>query len=56
MHRRFGFVVSICGMVFVLLPLSTVLRQPDFVMCTIGVGFIVIGTFFAIESVARKKK
>ena len=53
MHRRLGFVVSLCGMTFVMLPLANVLHQTDFVTCTVGFAFVVIGVFFAIESVAK---
>ncbi len=55
MHRRLGFVVSLIGMVFVVLPFATLLDQADFVMMTIGMAFVVVGAFFAIESVARQK-
>ena len=54
MHRRIGFIVSVCGMVFVLLPLITVLEREDFVVCAIGFAFLVIGIFFAIETIAKK--
>ncbi len=53
MHRRIGFVVSICGMAFVMTPLSKVLDQPDFVTAVIGFAFVLIGVFFAIETLAR---
>ena len=56
MHRRFGFVVSLCGVVFVMLPLSTVFRQPEVVTAAVGFMLIIVGTFFAVESVARHKK
>ena len=55
MHRRIGFIVSMCGMAFVLMPLATTLPQPDFVVCSVGFGFVIVGIFFAIESVARQK-
>lgn len=54
MHKRLGFVVSLCGMVFVLLPLAPLLRQPDFVVCTIGFAFVILGIFFALGTGARK--
>ena len=54
MHRRIGFVISVCGMGFALLPLARVLPQPDFVVCAVGVGFIILGVFVAIESLARR--
>lgn len=54
MHRRIGFVISACGMAFVLLPLARVLPAPDFVVCTIGMGFIIVGVFVAIESLAKR--
>lgn len=53
MHRRIGFIVSICGMVFVMLPLGGVLGKADFVTAVIGFAFVIIGIFFAIESLAR---
>lgn len=53
MHRRIGFIVSICGMVFVMLPLGGVLGKADFVTAAIGFAFVIIGIFFAIESLAR---
>ena len=55
MHRRLGFIVSMCGMVFVLLPLATTLQYRDLVVCSVGFGFVLMGVFFAIESVARQK-
>lgn len=55
MHRRIGFVLSLCGIAFTAMSLTTVLRQPDFVVCVVGFGFTIVGIFFAIESVARKK-
>ncbi|MBI3456712.1 MAG: hypothetical protein HY002_13120 [Candidatus Rokubacteria bacterium] len=54
MQRRIGFIVSISGVAFLLLPLSTLLPSPDFLVCAIGAAFIVIGVFFAIESVAKR--
>jgi len=56
MNRRIGFVISVCGMAFLLLPLARVLPPPDFLVCAVGVGFIVLGTFVAIESIARPLK
>lgn len=53
MQRRMGFVLSICGMMFVVMPMATVLRQPDFVVFTIGSAFVLLGIFFAMESVAK---
>jgi hypothetical protein len=55
MHRRLAFGVSICGMVFVLVSLVTVLQQPEFVLCCVGLAFLLLGVFFAIESVAKSK-
>jgi len=54
MHRRFGFLISVCGMMFAVMPLATVLRRPDFVTLTVGSGLFLLGVFVAIESVARK--
>lgn len=54
MHRRLGFVVSLCGMAFVLLPLSRLMERPDFVTATLGFALVIIGVFFALESVAKK--
>ena len=56
MHRRVGFVVSVCGMAFIVMSLALSLQQPEFVMAAIGFGLLVIGVFFAIESVARSDK
>ena len=56
MIRRIGFIISVCGMGFVLLPLTRVLPQPDFFVCTIGVAFIIVGVFVAIESLAKPLK
>ena len=53
MHRRMGFIVSICGMAFVMTPLGKLLSPPDFVTAVIGFAFVLVGVFFAIESVAR---
>ena len=55
MHRWLGFIVSACGMAFVLVPLGTILQKPDFVICSVGFAFVIVGVFFAIESVARQK-
>lgn len=55
MHRRIGFVLSLCGIAFTSMAMTTVLRQPDFVVFVVGLGFTIVGIFFAIESVARKK-
>ncbi len=54
MARRLGFVVSLCGMAFVLLPLSRLMERPDFVISTIGFTITILGIFFALESLAKK--
>lgn len=54
MHRRSGFIISVCGMGLAILPLATVLRQPDFVTAAVGFGLMVLGVFVAIEAVARQ--
>ena len=53
MQRRVGFIVSAIGMGFLLLPLSRVLETPDFMVCVVGVAFILMGIFFTIESVVK---
>ena len=55
MNRRIGFIVSVCGMAFVLVPFVQVLEQADFVACTVGFALVLVGIFFAIESVARHR-
>ena len=52
--RRLGFVISVCGMAFALMPLSTVLDTPDFAVATVGLALLVLGIFVAIESVAKR--
>ncbi len=54
MHRRLGFVLSVAGLALAILPLATVLRQPDFVTAAVGAGLMLLGIFVAIESVARQ--
>ena len=54
MQRRTGFIVSVIGLGFLLLPLSRVLPTTDFLVCAVGAGFVLIGIFFAIESVAKR--
>ena len=43
-------------MAFIVMSLALSLQQPEFVMAAIGFGLLVIGVFFAIESVARSDK
>ena len=54
MLRRFGFVTSLCGLAFVVVPMMRVLPQPDFVTFAVGAGLLLVGVFVAIESAARK--
>jgi lipopolysaccharide export LptBFGC system permease protein LptF len=53
MHRRIGFIITACGMAFIVVPLGTVLRRPDFVVSVVGFGMFMLGLFFAIEAVAH---
>lgn len=53
MHRRIGFVIAACGMIFAVLPFTAILGWGDLITCTIGFALILIGAFFAIESVAK---
>jgi lipopolysaccharide export LptBFGC system permease protein LptF len=54
MHRRIGFVIAACGMAFIAVPLSNVFNRADFLMSLLGLAFVIVGTFFAIESVAKQ--
>lgn len=54
MHRRLGFVLSLCGMMFAVIPLSMILPKPDFILCLSGFVFTLLGIFFTIEEVARR--
>ncbi len=56
MLRRFGFLLSICGLMFGVTPLMRVLEQPDFLTFAIGAGFTLVGIFVGIESVAKQIK
>jgi hypothetical protein len=55
MQRRFGFLVSLCGIAFAVVPLSRVLPKPDFIACMAGFVFTLLGIFFTIESVAKQR-
>ncbi len=55
MLRRFGFVTSMCGLAFVIMPMIRVLPRPDFVTFAVGAGLLVLGIFVAIESAARQR-
>ena len=55
MHRRLGFVLSLCGMMFAVIPLSMILPKPDFILCLSGFVFSLLGIFFTIEEVARRQ-
>ena len=55
MHRRLGFILSLCGMTFAVMSLSVVLPNPDFIVCLSGFVFSLLGIFFAIEEVAKKR-
>ena len=56
MHRRLGFLIAISGMVFTALPLATVLRKVDFAVCVTGLGLLVLGIFFTIETVSKQQE
>ena len=56
MLRRFGFLLSICGLMFGVVPMMKVLEQPDFVTFAIGAGFTLLGIFVGIESVDKQNK
>ena len=53
MDRRLGFVISGIGIMFVLLPLGKLFQTPDFVTVVGGFVFLIVGIFFAIESIAK---
>ena len=55
MHRRLGFILSVCGMTFAVTPLSVVLPKPDFIICLSGFVFSLLGIFFTIEEVAKRR-
>lgn len=55
MQKRLGFILSVCGLVGIVLPLARVLAQPDFVVCVVGFSFLLLGIFFTIESVAKRQ-
>jgi len=54
MHRRLGFILSGCGMLFVALPMARILPQQDFVVFVVGLAFTLLGIYFSIESVSKK--
>ena len=55
MHRRLGFILSLSGMTFAVIPLATILPKPDFIVCLAGFVFSLLGIFFTIESVAKQR-
>jgi len=55
MERRIGFVVSVCGMAFLIIPLSRVLPGPDFFTALIGASFLLAGIYLNIESLSRNQ-
>jgi hypothetical protein len=55
MQRKWGLVLSACGLPLAVMPLQSVLAQSDFMMSVVGFGLIVIGIFFSIEALARQK-
>ncbi|MCI0559971.1 MAG: hypothetical protein MN733_15890 [Nitrososphaera sp.] len=54
MQKRLGFVLSIVGLAFIVMPLARVMQQPEFVMSVAGFGFFLLGIYLAIESVEKK--
>lgn len=56
LHRKVYLGLTAFGMMVFLIPLVNVLSRQDFVICAVGLGFIVIGIFLAIESIAPQKK
>ena len=55
LHRKVYMGLTVFGMIVFLMPLVNVLTRQDFVVSAVGLGFIVVGIFTAIESVAPKK-
>ncbi len=55
MQRRFGFLVSMTGLVFVIAPIVKVLERPDYLVFCIGAGLTIVGIFASIESLAKPK-
>jgi hypothetical protein len=55
MNRRFGFLLSACGLAFAVVPISMIMSKPDFIMCLAGFVFMLLGIFFTIESVAKQR-
>ena len=53
LHRRVYVVLSACGMMFHLPPLASVLDRQEFIVCSLGLGLILVGIYSAIESVAQ---
>ena len=47
--------MSLCGMMFAVVPLSMVLPKPDFIVCLSGFVFSLLGIFFTIEEVAKQR-
>ena len=56
MFRVLCLAASLCGMMFIVMPLSTVLEARDFMVVAIGFGLLLFGVFFAIGSVANKDR
>jgi hypothetical protein len=56
MHRRLGFVLSLIGMSFAVMPLAAILPKPDFIMLLGGLTFLLLGIFFTIETLVRDRK
>ena len=56
MQRKWGLVLSACGLPFAIMPLSSVLPQRDFVISVIGFGFVLVGIFFSIEALAKHQQ
>ena len=55
LHRKVYLGLTLFGMIVFLTPLVNVLSRQDFIVCAVGLGFIVIGVFSAMESTASKK-
>ena len=56
MHRRLGFVLSLIGVTFAVMPLATILAKPDFIMVLAGLIFLLLGVFFTIETLVRDRR
>lgn len=55
MLKRFGFVTSMCGLAFMVMPMSRVLPRPDFITFLIGAALVILGIFAAVEAAGRQR-